>query len=116
MKKILIINSDVDTLELLKTLPEKRNYDVKYTVDEKSVPVIINECAPDLLLIDVLQAPVLKELKSLVKSKEIPVILMVGNTSIDHQKYIHLADDVITKPFQTKSLEKKIARFLKKTG
>ena len=111
-----MVNSDVDTLDLLKGWLEKKDYDVKYTVDEKNVPHIIKEYSPDLMLVDVLQAEVLKEIESLVKSKEIPLILMTGNTLGDQQKYIRMADDVITKPFQTKSLEKKIERFLKNTG
>ena len=58
---------------------------------------------------------VLRELKSLVRSKEIPVILMTGNSINDHHKYIKQADDVIAKPFQVKALEKKIGRFLRDT-
>ncbi len=116
MKKILIVNNDVDTLSLLKSWLERKEYDVKFTVHEKEVPDIINEFAPDLLLIDVLHIEVLKEIKSLVKAKEIPVILMTGNTINDQHKFIDIADDVIEKPFQTKLLEKKIGKFLKNTG
>ncbi|MDB5200182.1 MAG: histidine kinase [Chitinophagaceae bacterium] len=116
MKKILIINNDVDTLNLLKSWLEKKEYHVKFTVNEPDVPDIINDFAPDLLLIDVLQAKVLKELKSLIQSKEIPVILMTGNIPGDQHKFINIADDVIEKPFEPKLLEKKINRFLKKTG
>lgn len=116
MKKILIVNNDVDTLSLLKSWLERKEYDVKFTVLEKEVPDIINEFAPDLLLIDVLHIEVLKEIKSLVKAKEIPVILMTGNTINDQHKFIDIADDVIEKPFQTKLLEKKIGKFLKNTG
>ena len=115
MKKILIVNSDVDTLSLLKVWLEKKEYDVKFTVHEENVPDLINEFEPDLLLIDVLHVEVLRELKSLVRSKEIPVILMTGNSINDHHKYIKQADDVIAKPFQVKALEKKIGRFLRDT-
>lgn len=116
MKRILIINNDVDTLSLLKKWLEKKDYDVKFTVHTQGVPDLINEFVPDLILIDVMQVDVLKELKSLVKSKEIPVILMTGNSFRDQHKYISLADDVIEKPFETKLLEKKIQHFLKKAG
>ena len=43
MKKILIVNSDVDTLSLLKVWLEKKEYDVKFTVHEENVPDLINE-------------------------------------------------------------------------
>ncbi len=115
MKKILIINNNVDTMHLLKGWLEKKDYKVKFTVREQEVPDINNEFAPDLLLIDVHQVHVLEELKSLVHSKEIPVILMTGNTVIDHHKFINLVDDVIEKPFNPKLLEKKIGKFLEKT-
>lgn len=115
MKRILIINNDVDTLSLLKSWLEKKDYDVKFTVHTHEVPDIINEFVPDLMLIDVLEIEVLIELKSLVQSKEIPVILMTGNSLHDRHKYISLADDVIEKPFKTKLLEKKVQQFLNKT-
>ena len=35
MKKILIVNNDVDTLSLLKSWLERKEYDVKFTVYEK---------------------------------------------------------------------------------
>ena len=116
MKKILIVNNDVDTLSLLKVWLEKKEFDVKFTVNESEVADMINDFVPHLLLIDVLHADVLKELRSLVKSKEIPVIVMTGNTINDHHKYITEADDVIAKPFHTKLLEKKIDKFFKKAG
>lgn len=116
MKRVLIINSDVDTLSLLKIWLEKKEYNVKFTVHVNNVPDIINEFKPDILIIDILHIDVLKELKSLVNVKEIPVILMTGNSINDQHKDISLADDVIKKPFVTKLLEKKIGAFLKKTG
>lgn len=115
MKKILIVNSDTDTLSLLKGWLGKE-YDVKFTVHDEDVPGMIKEFVPDLLLIDILQVNVLEELKSLVQSREIPVIVMTGNTIKDSQKFKSLADDIIEKPFETKLLEKKIEKFLKKTG
>ena len=116
MKKILIINDDADTLNLLKNWLERKEYDVKFTIHQKDVPGIINDFAPDLLLLDALHIDVLKELKSLVKAKEIPVILMTGNTINDEHKDVDLADDVIKKPFSTKLLEKRVGAFLKHTG
>lgn len=116
MKKILIINNDTDTLSLLKSWLERKEYDVKFTVNMKDVAGIINDFAPDLLLIDVLQIEILKELKSLILSKEIPVIVMAGNAMHEQHEFLNIADDVIEKPFEPKSLEKKIGKFLKKAG
>ena len=116
MKKILIINSDSDTLNLLKSWLEKKEYNVKYTTNLTEVTGIINDYSPDLLLVDALEIDVLREIKSLVKSKKIPVILMTGHTINDEHKDVHFADDVIEKPFTPKLLGKKIDAFLKKTG
>ena len=116
MKRILIVNNDVDTLSLLKGWLERKEYNVKFTVHENEVPEIINDFAPDLLLIDVLHIEILQEIKSLVKAKEIPVILMTGNSVNEQHEFINYADSIIEKPFQTKSLEKKIGKFLKKTA
>jgi DNA-binding NtrC family response regulator len=105
MKKILIVNSDVDTLSLLKDWLEKKDYEIKFKIEEGNVHKMINEYSPDLLLIDVLHAQLLEELKSMIKSKEIPVILMTGNIIIDQQKFIDMADE---------RLKKRLISFLRK--
>ena len=116
MKKILIVNNDIDTMSLLKSWLERKEYKVKYTGNGEEVPHIIHEFSPDLVLVDILQHHVSEKLKSDERTKNIPVIIMTGYAILDQIQLTFTADDVIEKPFDPKMLDKKIGRFLKKTG
>ncbi len=116
MRKILVVNNDIDGMWLLQKWLERKEYEVKYTGNEEEVFNIMRKFAPDLVLVDVLQSEVAEQLKSNEHTKEIPVILMTGYTISKQSINATIADDVIEKPFNPKLLEKKIERFLKKTG
>ncbi|MEO5782667.1 MAG: response regulator [Ginsengibacter sp.] len=116
MAKILVVNNDIDTMSLLKKWLQRKNYEVKYTSNGEEAPHIAKEFSPDLVLVDVLQSKVADELKSDNNLKKIPVILMTGYTIGEHTISIINADDAIAKPFNLDLLQKKIEKFLKKTG
>ena len=112
MKKILVVNNDLDTMELLRSWLEKKAYKVKYTGNEDEVPDIVDDFKPDLVLTDVLKEEAAKKLKSSDKTKKIPVILMTGYT-ISPQTYTKEADAIIEKPFDPVVLERMIQKCLK---
>jgi DNA-binding response OmpR family regulator len=116
MGKILVVNNDIDTMELLKSWFERKNFDVKYTSDADEVPDLVKQFYPDVVLVDVLQSKAAEQLKSDRLTKQIPVILMTGYTTSKQVTKETTIDDVIEKPFDLKLLEKKIERFLKSTG
>jgi DNA-binding response OmpR family regulator len=116
MAKILIVNNDIDTMTLLKKWLQRRNHEVTYTGNGEEVPHLVNNFAPDLVLVDILQSKVVEQLKSDNQSKQIPVILMTGYTLSKQPLKTDIVDDVIEKPFNPKVLEKKIENVLKKTG
>lgn len=104
VKKILIVNNDLDTMFLLKSWLEKRTYTVKYTGKHDEVNRIVKEFNPDLLIVDILQKHILEELE--VKDKHIPVLIMTGYSF--RPKTNKLTHDIIEKPFNLSLLEKKI--------
>jgi len=55
MGKILLVNSDVDTMELLQTWLERKNHEVIYTTHVEEVPHSEN-FNPDVVLVDAMQA------------------------------------------------------------
>jgi len=116
MGKILVVNNDIDGMSLLQKWLERKNHKVKYTSDREEVPQIVKEFVPDLLLVDVLQSEVAKQLKADEKTREIPIILMTGYTISKQNIETDIIDDVIEKPFHPQLLINKIERFLKKTG
>lgn len=115
MKKILVVNNDIDTMSLLKGWLERKKYKVKFTGDQDKVPGLVKDFSPDIVLVDVLQHKVAENLKSDNKTKGIPVIVMTGYTLKDQNKFLLAADEVIEKPFDPKYLEDKIKSLLNGT-
>ena len=116
MEKILVVNNDFDTMDLLKSWLERKKYKVKFTGNEDEVPHIVNDFKPDLLLIDILKEHVAKDIKSSEKTKDIPVILMTGYTITRENHSNGHADALIEKPFDPKVLDRMIDKLLKGTG
>ena len=113
MKKILVINNDFDTMTLLKNWLEKRTYKVKYTGNQEEVSKIIKEFAPELVIVDVLQREVIKQLKIRKETSSVPVLLMTGYAlrQVNNQLPV---DDIIEKPFNLSLLEKKIEKLIQR--
>jgi DNA-binding response OmpR family regulator len=116
MEKILVVNNDLDTMELLKSWLERKTFKVKYTGDEHEIFDVVKEFKPDLVIVDVLKEEAAKKLKSSEDTKDIPVILMTGYTIKRQNVTKEDVDDIIQKPFDPLVLEKKIKNLLNKTG
>ena len=111
MKKILVINNDFDTMILLKRWLENKGYIVKFTGNRQAAINLLKEFVPSLILIDIMQSPLLYNIKSFKEFDDIPVLLMTGYTSKPLDKNI-APDDLITKPFDLALLETKIKRLV----
>lgn len=111
MKKILVVNNDIDTMSLLKTWLEKKKYKVQYTGETEIVPEIIEKFNPELLLVDILQKDVVMNLKKIEKTKDVPVLLMTGYAQREKIAEIP-ANDFIEKPFNLQILENKIKKLI----
>ena len=113
MDKILVVNNDVETMSLLKSLLEKRSYEVRYTSSKDEALEMVKEMPPELVLVDILQKDLLPLLKRDNKTKHIPLLLMTGYSLRDREKEMY-ADDVIEKPFYPALLEEKIKKNIKR--
>jgi CheY-like chemotaxis protein len=116
MKKILVVNNDLDTMTLLKGWLERKSYEVKFTGNGEEVPGLVKNFSPDILIVDVLQHKAAERLKADEETRNIPVIMLTGYTLQDQNKLVVAADAIIEKPFDPKSLEEKIEHCLKKAG
>jgi DNA-binding response OmpR family regulator len=112
MKKILVINNDFDTMALLKDWLERKGYEIKFTGNRQAAIKLIKEFAPYLIIIDILQRPLLLDIKSHKEFAGIPLLLMTGYTSKPLDKHLAV-DDSIEKPFNLSLFEQKIRRLLK---
>lgn len=117
---IFVVEDEQMIRNELKTLLEHASYQVTVTDSFSQIPKQVEQCKPDLVLLDVnlpgtsgfsICSQIRKEL-------EIPVIFLTSRTdSMDELTGIlQGGDDYITKPYQVPILLARIAAVLKRTG
>jgi DNA-binding response OmpR family regulator len=119
MKKILIIEDDIATQDIFRLIFETYGYQVE-CMDSGEKLVKKNGNWPDAIILDK-QLPGIdgveacKFLKSQSSSKNVPVILITGSAGIDQWAKSAGADDFFEKPFDMKSLVKKVDILISKS-
>ena len=106
-KKILIVDDEKDTCEILAEILEDEGYDASYVLSGRSALRKIKENKPDLVLLDIKMAEMdgidtLERMRKL--EKEIAVVMITAYDSLDTaRKAMQLgALEYITKPFDIK--------------
>jgi len=115
MKKILLINNDLDAMHLLKLWLENKAYEVRITTSKEEAFKVAEEFDPALVIADILQNEAIEQLKKMQHTKDIPILLMSGYTRGNENINLNI-DDIIEKPFNLPLLEIKVARLLKHAG
>ncbi len=103
MKKVLVIENDIDTLEIVGILLENNNFEVIQSPQKRSVKEIA-EINPDIVVIDYLLGDgygneLCLEIKTNPSTKHIPVILFSASPNLEKVIETCLADAFIAKPF-----------------
>lgn len=121
MKKVLIIEDNIDIRENLEEILELAGYDVLSAENGKIGVEIAERELPNLILCDVMMPVldgfgVLKILHKKTQTSDIPFIFLTAKSEKDDFRYgMNLgADDYITKPFETNELLETIELRLKK--
>jgi CheY-like chemotaxis protein len=120
--KVLIVDDDRDTLELLRQALNGMGFQVRTTTSGRRAMQLVREAKPDLILLD-LKLPgdmdgyqVLTQLKRDMDTASIPVIVITGSLTdqeIKQQKVLALgADRFLTKPFEMDDLVTEIRQFM----
>ena len=115
MKKILIVDDEVDILEFLKYNLEKYEYTVETALNGEAGLKKIKIFQPDLVILDIMMpkmngVQVCEKIKSISEFKDTCVVFL----SARNEEFTQLAcydaggDDFISKPIQMKVLLKKI--------
>jgi len=112
MKKVLVIENDIDTLDLIGYLIEDVGYEVLKSNKKLSVQKIIS-ISPNLILLDHFLNDgfgneLCMEIKAHHLSKHIPVILMSVIAGLEVIAQTSGADAFIPKPFDVYYLENKV--------
>ncbi|HET6256062.1 MAG TPA: response regulator [Puia sp.] len=109
MKKILVIDDDVDILLLVKLALTMNGLDVRTLSRWEMIPETIEEYAPALILMDISLGTadgrdICKGLKREALTKDIPVILFSANNEFQKSIGECQAEGFIAKPFDISDL------------
>lgn len=104
-KKILIVDDDIDTLQLVGTMLEKQGFKILAANNgEKAIRIAENE-TPDLIILDVMMPgmdgyEVTKRLRAMETTAFIPIVLFTAKAQVDDkvEGFESGADDYLTKP------------------
>ena len=122
MKRILIVEDDASTVEMLEMLFSKSNYAVRVQRNGLSVSEMAKEYCPNLILLDgVLPGldghSVQKKLLEDEETKKIPVIMISAKAQFE-QVFVNEENVVgfITKPFSLADLREKVQTAMRKAN
>lgn len=109
MKKILVVDDEIDILAVVKIILNNHNFEVETLSKWENIPHAIQSYSPDLILLDVSLGgadgrEICKKLKDDKATQKIPIILFSAHFDLVNNLKGCKADAVITKPFDTSYL------------
>lgn len=118
--KILVIDDDKNTCELLRLYLEKEGYNVMISYDGEEAVVKFNALKPDIVLLDIM-LPTLdgwQVCREIRKRSNVPLLMITAKgETFDKVLGLELgADDYITKPFEIKEVIARIKAVCRRTG
>lgn len=120
-QKILIVDDNIDTVELLKKRLKSEGYDTQEAYDGEEALKKVYEYKPDLILLDIMMPKmdgyeVCQRLKTDEKTKFIPIIMLTAKSDVESKvKGLDIgADDYVPKPFDYRELSARVRSLLTK--
>ncbi len=122
MSKIMVVDDEQDTVDLVKLVLEKKGHEVTEALSGAECLEKLDTYVPDLIILDIMMPEidgwdVFRKIRE--KNKDVPIILLtIRAQNIDKMLGIQVlkADDYITKPFIREDLVKRVNRVLEKYG
>ncbi len=117
-KRILVVDDDVKTVELVKLYLVRDGYRVITAYDGVEALRLARECHPDLIVLDLMLPGIdgLEVCRTLRRESDVPIIMLTARTT-DQDKLTGLglgADDYITKPFSPRELAARVRAVLRR--
>ena len=118
MKRVLVVDDNIDILQIVKIILENYGFEVAVTAKGEETFSKTDTFNPQLILMDVFLSSgfdgreICKTLKSNSLTKDIPVILFSAQIKMEDAFKNWGADDFISKPFEVKELISKIKSHL----
>jgi two-component system alkaline phosphatase synthesis response regulator PhoP len=117
-KKVLVVDDDVKTVELVKLYLKRDGYRVLTAYDGNDALQIARESRPDLIVLDLMLPGMdgLEVCRILRDESEVPIIMLTALTTDDDRlKGLDLgADDYVTKPFSPRELAARVRAVLRR--
>lgn len=119
-KKILIVDDDPDTVELIKRILRLADFDVASARNGTDAINIVEKLHPDIILLDLLMPEIdgkttLRNLREISQSPVIVISAVTSKDSIVELLYLG-CDDYITKPFNRDELVARIHAVLRRSN
>ena len=117
---IMVVDADQNTHELLNSTFETEGFDTIVVTGKDTTPTLIDEVSPDLVIIDSseMEHGDFRELRRIRSKTEVPVIVLTPNYRPEElrQAFNLGADDLVRKPFRSKSLVARVRAKLRRCG
>ncbi len=117
-KRVLVVDDDVKTVELVKLYLVRDGYKVLTAYDGIEALKLAREARPDLIVLDLMLPGCsgLEVCRTLRKESDVPIIMLTAMTTEDDKlKGLAIgADDYVTKPFSPKELAARVRTVLRR--
>jgi two-component system alkaline phosphatase synthesis response regulator PhoP len=117
-KKVLVVDDDVKTVELVKLYLNRDGYRVITAGDGNEALRLARETSPDLIVLDIMLPGMngLDVCRVLRDESDVPIIMLTALTTDDDRlKGLDLgADDYVTKPFSPRELAARVRAVLRR--
>jgi len=117
-KRVLVVDDDVKTVELVKLYLNRDGYRVLTAFDGVEALHLARESRPDLIVLDLMLPGIdgLEVCHTLRQESDVPIIMLTAKTT-DQDKLEGLdlgADDYVTKPFSPRELAARVRAVLRR--
>ena len=117
-KRVLVVDDDVKTVELVKLYLNRDGYTVLTSYDGTDALRLARESHPDLIVLDLMLPGMdgLEVCRTLRDESDVPIIILTARTT-DDDKLTGLglgADDYVSKPFSPKELAARVRAVLRR--
>lgn len=119
MKKVLIVDDEIDVVEVVTVLLEHEGYEIMKAYDGKQALSVVDKEIPDLIILDIMMpeidgVEVCRRLRQREDLKEVPIVMFSAKLSaIDKKESFDAgADGFISKPFNARGFIAGIKTYL----
>ncbi len=117
-KRVLVVDDDVKTVELVKLYLSRDGYKVLTAYDGTEALRLAREAHPDLIVLDLMLPGIdgLKACRIIRNESDVPIIMLTARTT-EEDRLTGLdsgADDYVTKPFSPKELAARVRAVLRR--